>query len=43
METARERKADLVLIQESPEFDRHRHPAFEFLRRTSDDGMEDRL
>ena len=31
METARERKADLVLVQEPPEFAGHRHPAFEFL------------
>ena len=32
METARERKADLVLVQEPPEFVGHRHPAFEFLQ-----------
>ena len=32
METARGRKADLVLVQEPPEFEGHRHPAYNFLR-----------
>jgi ribonuclease HI len=32
METAKERKADLVLVQEPPKFEGSKHPAFEFLR-----------
>ena len=31
MQTALERKADIVLVQEPPEFTRNRHPAFRYL------------